>query len=85
MKEILKTTRNYVLSVILPTIGQKVERWCGQKIYPNLIHTKIDYSQKVVDSAMNLLIHQRKLNNSVQMFAQESGDTPTEVNLVSIK
>lgn len=81
MRESLKIIESYVLSVILPTIEQKVKKWVGLEIYQNLPLTEIEYNQRHVNNVLNCLHQNASLTISVPMFVQENGDTRKETNL----
>lgn len=74
MNEKLKIIKNFVQSIILRTIEQKVERWSDCRTLPSPIHTEIESNQKHVDIAYNLLLQNVSQTVSAPMYVQENGE-----------
>lgn len=73
MKEGLKTIGNFVRNVISPTIGQRVEFLIGSRHSLEHLATEIESNQRLVNSVMNLMYHQKSLGSSAPIVVQQSG------------
>ncbi len=79
MKRKLGIIWNFVVAVISPTIEQRTRSWVGSETSPRPIHTQIQYDQKIVNDAMNLLYQQRSLAASAPILVPQNGSRTMEL------
>lgn len=78
MKEKLKTIKNFVQSIISPTIEQRINRWVGSMPSPRPTVTEIQSSQDIVNNAMSLIRQNARNAASAPIVVHLNGNSLTE-------
>lgn len=77
MKEKLRTIWNFALSVISPTIEQRIEFWVGLNPSQKPLHTQIEPSQRLVNNAMEAIRQNARNVGSVPIVVPQNGSLQT--------